>query len=167
MFSRLDEQTILLELEDYERNVLIDLFNQLTDLIDAPNAASDPLTVLAASMHEVPEPQDPALARLFPSAYIDDEQSAADFRKFTQAELQTTKSGKISIALNSIEADQPEYTIDLPTALAWLSALNDVRLVFATRIGVDDDFDHESEEPGAMIYGWLTWLQGDLLDALN
>jgi hypothetical protein len=167
MFSRLDEQTILLELEDYERNVLIDLFNQLNELIDAPKQNSDPLAFLSTALGEVPEPQDPALARLFPSAYTDDEQSAADFRKFTQAELQTTKSAKITAALTSINESQPEYTIDLPTALAWLSALNDVRLVFATRIGVDEDFDHESEEPGAMIYGWLTWLQGDLLDALN
>ena len=38
-------------------------------------------------------PEDPVLARLFPTAYPDDEEAAAEFRRFTEGGLRDGKAG--------------------------------------------------------------------------
>lgn len=167
MFEKLDDSSILLNLEDYERNVLTDLFTQLSDLLEVEPATSDPLAALVGPIGTGEIPEDPAVARLFPDAYRDDEQSSQDFRRFTEGELRVSKHARVTQALASIAQPAQDYVLDKAQALAWLGALNDARLVFAVRIGVDEDFDHDSDDPSAMVYGWLTWLQGELIEALN
>jgi hypothetical protein len=53
----------------------------------------------------------------------------------------------------------------------WIRALNDLRLVLGTRLGVseDDDSDHQNG-PDAQdwaVYHWLTWLQDSMVVALS
>ena len=65
-----------------------------------------------------------------------------------------------------------DLAVDEPPA--WLGVLNDLRLVLATRLEVDDDEGEwrgriagdEEGEQGAMLYDWLTLLQDGLVDAL-
>ena len=38
------------------------------------------------------EPEDPVLARLFPTAYPEDEEAAAEFRRFTEGALRDGKA---------------------------------------------------------------------------
>ncbi len=53
---------------------------------------------------------------------------------------------------------------------AWLGVLNDTRLVLGTRLAVTEEervLDPADPEAGAYaMYQWLTWLQGDLVEAL-
>ncbi|MBV8949992.1 MAG: DUF2017 family protein, partial [Actinobacteria bacterium] len=54
---------------------------------------------------------------------------------------------------------------------AWLGALNDARLALGVALGVTEDLDFEAlaNDPAAAgyaMYGWLTSLQGALVDAL-
>ena len=53
---------------------------------------------------------------------------------------------------------------------AWLGVLNDTRLVLGTRLGVTEDereLNPADPQAGAYaMYQWLTWLQGDLVEAL-
>ena len=53
---------------------------------------------------------------------------------------------------------------------AWLGVLNDTRLVLGTRLGSPRrsvSFDPADPEAGAYLaHQWLTWLQGDLVEAL-
>ena len=55
---------------------------------------------------------------------------------------------------------------------AWLSCLNDLRLVLGTRLEVTEDteFDPGSEDPRQQalhVYGWLGWLQESLLACMD
>ena len=54
---------------------------------------------------------------------------------------------------------------------AWCGALND-RLVLGERLGVTEDLyvtgvrRNDPRAPQLALYGWLTWLQGEVVEAL-
>jgi hypothetical protein len=57
--------------------------------------------------------------------------------------------------------------------LAWLSALNDLRLVLGTKLGATEDTDPEdiAEDdplaPSYALYHYLGWLEEQVVEALN
>ena len=107
--------------------------------------------------------EDEALARLFPAAYRDDPEAAAEFEQLTGPSL---AEGKVA-ALRRMEATAGEERLGAEDAQAWLTALNDVRLVLGTRLGVTEDpAEHDLTHPGYAVYAWLTWLQSELIEAL-
>ena len=61
--------------------------------------------------------------------------------------------------------------LDDEQARAWLTALNDVRLVLAERMGLRTDADAErlADDPSgtAALYDFLTWLQETLVHAVS
>ncbi|WP_157981565.1 DUF2017 family protein [Protaetiibacter intestinalis] len=127
------------------------------------------LTVLAHQFADVvrdPELDDaPLLARLFPDAYRDDPDAAAEFRRYTRDELEERKLE----AAESIAATATEGRVDLgPDAAAtWARSLTDLRMMVGTRLGIRDDGDDPGEGPLADIYRWLGELQWVLVDALE
>lgn len=177
-------RTVQANLEAVEAQLLAYLFAQLLDLLgpDEERATSaDPLAIelgladLAAEPREVAPPDDPALARLFPDAYRDDEQAAAEFRRFTEGELRAGKRGRAQCALESLPQDKGgRFELDEEQAQCWLGTLNDLRLVLGSRFGLTDD----GQEPGADLpeddplrayvpaYHYLGYLQETLLEAL-
>lgn len=177
-------RTVQANLEAVEAQLLAYLFGQLLDLLgpaDERAASADPLAIelgladLAAEPLEVAPPDDPALARLFPDAYREDEQAAAEFRRFTEGELRAGKRGRAQCALESLPADKGgRFELDEEQALCWLGTLNDLRLVLGSRFGLTDD----GQEPGADLaeddplrayvpaYHYLGYLQETLLEAL-
>jgi hypothetical protein len=115
-----------------------------------------------ASAVESPE-GDAGLARLFPAAYADDPEAAAEFEELARPAL---AQGKVA-ALRRVEETAGEERLGPDDAQAWLTALNDVRLVLGTRLGVTEDpADHDLAHPGYAVYAWLTWLQSELIEAL-
>ena len=114
------------------------------------------------------DPDDPALRRLFPPAYSDDE-SDEQYRSLVRDQLVTGRAK----ALATMRATLGSDTLDLEQADAWLRALNDLRLVLGTRLEVSEEVDYEDldvEEPRGRdlaIYGYLAWLQEQLVDALQ
>ena len=107
--------------------------------------------------------EDDGLERLFPSAYPDDADAAVDFSQLVRPGL---VDGKVA-ALRQVEATAGEDRLGVDDAQAWLTALNDLRLVLGTRIGVTEDPDeHDFAHPGYAVYAWLTWLQSELVEAL-
>jgi hypothetical protein len=124
-------------------------------------------------------PDDPVIARLFPDAYGDDE-SAADFRRFTQDRLVEGKYASAQAVLATLpddledEDDVVEFALDRATALQWLGTLNDIRLALGTRLGVEQDDDEvwdalpDDDPRGTVheIYQWLGWVQESLVSAL-
>jgi hypothetical protein len=108
------------------------------------------------------EGDDPALARLFPRPYRDDE-AAAEFERLVRPELE---EGKLA-ALRATAETAGASLLDEETAQTWLRALNDLRLVLGTRLDVrEDDGVGRLREPGYAEYVWLTWLEGELVEAL-
>ena len=89
------------------------------------------------------------LARLFPSAYADDEEAAAEFRRFTEGGLRDGKAAAASAIIDALEEAglPPELTedglhIDVeltePEAETWMRSFTDIRLALATRLEVEE-----------------------------
>jgi hypothetical protein len=106
---------------------------------------------------------DPAVERLFPSAYRDDDEAAAEWAELARPGLE---DGKLA-ALRLTEATVAATELDEEQAQTWLRTLNDLRLVLGTRLDVhEDDSLLRLREPHYAAYAWLTWLQGELVEAL-
>ena len=162
---------ISLRLDDAEKQVLSQLFEQMDDLLKVPNfdKNGDPLARLLNMDGSTEISDDPALARLFPDGYSEDEHASADFRRFTEQDLRQAKLD----ALNDVRLMLMDLSGKSPVtptqAKSWLKALNDLRLVLGTRLEITDEgeTDFDTDEPGIHLYNYLTYLQGTLLDALS
>jgi hypothetical protein len=109
------------------------------------------------------EKRDDGLARLFPTAYPDDEAAA---REWTELARPALEDGKLA-ALRRLGETADEERLAEEDAGSWLTALNDLRLVLGTRLGVtEESYAEEPRHPGLAVYAWLTWLQAELVEAL-
>jgi hypothetical protein len=113
------------------------------------------------------DPDDPALRRLFPQAH-DDPESEEQYRSLVRDQLLGGRSKALAVVRDTLG----DETLSLDEADAWLRALNDLRLVLGTRLEVTEDLDYENidlNEPRGRdlaVYGYLTWLQEQLVEAL-
>lgn len=152
-----------------------------TDLLEllgggtAPPAGQDPLAALVGlPSADAALPEDPALARLLPDAYGDDDADAArEFRRYTEADLRAGKRAHCRTVLATLPEGGGQVVLDRNGADAWLGCLNDLRLVLGTRLDVTeeldvDDLDEDDPRTGALhLYGWLGWLQESLLQVVT
>lgn len=119
-------------------------------------------------------PEDPVLARLFPDGYADDAEAAADFRRYTEPGLRTRKVAAARTVLATLQRDPASIELDEGEALAWLAALNDLRLAIGERLGVTEEWEDElgdlpDEDPRSYVvavYDFLTFLQDSLVREL-
>ena len=114
---------------------------------------------------------DPAVARLLPDAYRDDAEAAQEFRRFTEQGLTDRKISNAHALIRSLE-DGGEVKLGRDAQQAWLRTLADIRLIIASRLGIETDDDSgrdESDEDLMMrdIYDWLASVQGSLIEALE
>ncbi|ROQ50491.1 uncharacterized protein DUF2017 [Rathayibacter sp. PhB152] len=127
---------------------------------------------------------DPALARLLPDAYRDDEEAAAEFRRFTAPDLAGRKmddARAITAALDAGEGSgharvfaglgEVAVRLEPPQALSWLRGLTDMRLALAARLGIVDTDDVEPEDETGQairaVYDWLGSVQDGLVRAID
>jgi hypothetical protein len=174
----------------FEADLLRSLAAQLVELLRneaaVPRDDVDPLEAMMDFSGPTTEPEDPVLARLFPTAYRHDEEGAAEFRRFTEGAL---RDGKAKAAITIIDGLEeaglpPELTeeglmidveLDQPTAEIWMRSFTDLRLALATRLEVeegDEDYWHSlpDDDPRAQahdIYDWVGYLQETLVQALS
>jgi hypothetical protein len=143
---------------------LDDLEAVLGPKVEVPD---DPLEALAASIDATPsKPSDPVRARLLPDGVLDDEQAAAEFRRFSEASLLQRKHADAS-ALRAAAAAGVSV-VDEEGARRLLGALNDVRLMLGTRLGVTEHGVLAGGEDlhAYATYQLLTALQSLLVDVL-
>lgn len=162
---------LTLKLDDAEQGVLSQLFEQMAELLDYPEgeAGVDPLAKMLNMSGSTQISEDPALARLFPDGYSDDEHASADFRRFTEQDLRGQKLAALATVRGTLDGWIGKSSITAQQAQDWLKAINDLRLVLGTRLEINEvsDRDHESDDPGMHLYNYLTYLQGTLIDALT
>jgi hypothetical protein len=171
----------------FEADLLRSLAAQIIELLRNESATTsheaDPLEQLMDFSGPTTVPDDPVLARLFPTAYRDDEEAAGDFRRFTEGTLRDGKAAAASSIIDTLEEAglpaEPEdglfidVELDRPTALTWMRSLTDMRLAIATRLGVEEGDDElwasmPDDDPRAQvhdIYDWLGFLQETLVQA--
>jgi hypothetical protein len=114
------------------------------------------------------EGEDAAVGRLFPAAYRDDPKASAGFDELVRGELVAGRLDAIETVEKSLDAER----LDEEQMAAWCGALNDLRLVLGEQLGVTEDMyeralpPDDPRAPGIALYGWLTWLQGHVVEAL-
>ncbi|WP_411086889.1 DUF2017 domain-containing protein [Streptomyces sp. 061-3] len=175
-------------LDEVEIAILRSLAVQLLELIgpgDEPAEGEDPLAALFAEGPSEP-PTDPALARLFPEAYGDDDSelraASAEFRRYTENDLRSRKRDDALTVVRTLDAipageDGGVLTLTADECRNWLGALNDLRLTIGTRLDVSDQDeggegslyrlpDSDPRKPMVMAYLWLGALQETLVETL-
>jgi hypothetical protein len=138
-----------LRLPEDERALLRNVVPQLRQLLDGDLA-------------------DPALRRLFPTAYADDPERDREYQALVRDELADRRRASVDSVLATIE----ESRLDEGQLLAWMSAVNDLRLVLGTRLDVSEDTDPEpapDDPDGALLvlYGYLGYLLETIVEALS
>jgi hypothetical protein len=110
---------------------------------------------------------DPVLKRLLPDAFPGDPEASAEFASATRDRLAESKAEGARRLAADLEA-APNGVVRLGTdeAVVWLKALGDVRLALAERVGIDA-VQHDVRTPHGLMYAWLTWLQGSLVEAID
>lgn len=176
-FQRHRDGTIGVRLPGGLRLVLIDQMRQLDQLLDtggSEEASTDPLaelTGMTGATGERDRPDDAALLRLRPDAYaadVDDGAAAAEFRRFTERDLEALQRSRVATVLETL-ADGDRFDLDEGQAQSWVGALNDLRLASASRLGIEDDeaLERLPPSPGLQMFGLLGALLHELLVALG
>lgn len=132
-------------------------------------AERDLLRDLPAELRRLLEvnPEDPSARRLFPPAYEGDQDAEQEYRRLMRDELLAGRRE----ALRVLEETADRERLTREELDAWLGALNDLRLVLGTRLGVTEELYEEAldpEDPQARetaLYVYLTWLQEQLVEA--
>lgn len=173
----------------FEADLLRSLASQMVELLRSESAlpyeSSDPFEALFDFSGPTTAPEDPVLARLLPNAYRDDDEAAGEFRRFTESALRNRKVENAAAIVDALDEaglpDEPEddITIDVELdraeATAWMTALTDVRLALATRLGVEEDDEDRwielpEEDPARQVYAiyhWTGFLQDTLVESLS
>lgn len=159
------------------------LVTQMIELLseDLPEQAADPADPadpfalweadLAADPDEPEAHEDPAVARLFPNPYPHDPEAASDYRRFAESDHRRRKIRDAEIVRKAL--DHEPLVIPVGDVDAWLKTLNALRLVLATRLGVDDEdsmdelaalSDNDPRAMMASVMDYLGWLQQLLIE---
>jgi hypothetical protein len=138
-----------LRLPPEERSLLRELAPQLRGLLDSD------LT-------------DPSLRRLFPTAYPEDPERDREFRDLVGDELLERRRAALDMLLATVDATK----LSEDELSAWMSAINDLRLVLGTRLDVSEDMDpmpdpDDPDAPLLVLYGYLGYLLESIVDALS
>lgn len=134
---------------------------------------------LSATMQTPAGSGDPVHERLFPRAYLDPTEESAedDWQDVVHPELVRDRLVALQTLVDTLEQGtrkrgRVEVHLEPDQAQAWLGVLNDARLALGVRLEVTEDLDlseldaDDPNTPAFAVYGWLTWLQGELVETL-
>lgn len=111
-------------------------------------------------------PDDPALRRLYPDGYRDDEAASAEYRELVESDLQAQRSGRLQLCRAELPEGGGTISLDEESADRWLRVLNDLRLTLGVRLEVSEDEELDSADPVVNIYQWLSAVQELLVEQL-
>lgn len=152
----------MLTLTRIEADHLRDLVQQFADLVNG-----------------TPSEADPAVDRLAPDVYPDDPEASREFRDVTRGDLLHRRARDAQIVRRALDdvaegsdADADELSpVDLPIPQdaidSWLRTITALRLVIASRLGLDVDDDHDQEDPRFAVFDWLGYRLDGLVTAAN
>lgn len=129
------------------------------------------LAQLTAAIAASEEKPDPAVARFTPTPYPEDPAAAEEFTTATRDELLDRRAADAAVVREALaphlptddeSGDEPPEHIDIIIRHrdldAWLRALNALRLVIATRLGITtDEIPGDSADPRSAVYDWLAY----------
>lgn len=129
-----------------ERDVLQSLMPQLRDLITD---------------------RDSTAWRLFPNAYQDDKDKAAEYEDMVGKDLRDRRLESIEIVENTLTAE----SLSQEELNAWMGAVNDLRLVLGTRLDVTEesemsDYNTDTAQMLFSIYAYLGYVLEEIVSVI-
>ena len=112
---------------------------------------------------------DVALRRLFPPAYMDDADASAEFDEVVRGDLLSDRLAAIETMERTLDARD----VSEDELVAWLAAVNDLRLVLGVRLAVTEESEpadfagDEDTERSHALYVYLSYLEEDVIAALS
>ncbi|MEA3185175.1 MAG: hypothetical protein QOJ74_1652 [Ilumatobacteraceae bacterium] len=111
----------------------------------------------------VGESDDPRLVRIFPPAYhlADDAEADAEYQRLMREELVASRLTGITTVNSALQSPD---VVDEETMVAFVQAINGLRLVLGTMLDVSEDLDPDDiddDDPQAgehHLYNFLSWL---------
>lgn len=110
------------------------------------------------------------LARLFPAAYLDDDEMEAEYQRLMRDELVQSKLAALDIVDEAVGGGAP---IDEGRLVAVMQSINSIRLVLGVILDVSDDPEHHEvgerfeDSPEYHLYGYLSGLLDACVRVLN
>lgn len=158
----MSEKIVVLEISGLEALHLAGIVGQFRD-------------VIAESRRD----DDPAIARLLPDAYPEDAEASEEFRRLTGQDLLGRRTADAEVVLRTLGMDggdpdpesDPDATLTVALgeeeARAWMRTLSAVRLVLATRLGIEREDDHHPDDPRFGVYDWIGYRLDGLVTAVD
>jgi hypothetical protein len=132
----------VLHFDDDDRTFLVRLLGELREMLTTEDDAA-------------------MLERLFPTAFPDDAEKEAEYQRLMRDELVSSRVAAFDCATTVLDraADAP---LDDAELLAFMQAINAVRIVLGTLLGITDDETAEAADaadtPNHHLYGYLGWV---------
>ena len=151
-FRQRRDGMVEVRISDDERRLIGDLVEQLRELL----LSTSPVGHL-----------DPSLRRLYPAAYVEEVDYELEYQRSKGDHLLERRLSHLDVVaatLSNVELDSDSVT-------AWITTINDLRLVLGTQLDVSEDdapgnFDPEdARQRHQAIYHYLSHLLGELVDA--
>jgi hypothetical protein len=136
-----------------ERDVVSRLLEELRTMQSDPEAAE-------------------ATTRLFPVVHPGDVEQEAEYQRLMRDELITSRAAGIDTAVEVLSRPGRKVAIDADEMLAFVRAVNSVRLVLGTILEVSEDDDLDAppelvESPEYQLYGYLSYVLDACIRALS
>lgn len=158
------DRKLNLTFTEIEGRHLLGIVDEFIALLDGPRDAGDD-----------------ALRRLAPNPYPGDAEAAEEYRRGTRDDLfdqRLSDALSVRTALEGFESSGAEdaasasrtVRLSLADVDLWLRTLSAIRLVLASRLGIQQSDTHDIEDPRYGTYDWLGYRlellvqQADLLD---
>ncbi len=108
-----------------------------------PAEERDLLRSLPSQFRAVLQTDDPSLRRIFPPAYVDDDEANDEYRRLMREEL---LEGKL-VALAVVEETADAKHLSAEQLEAWLGALESLRLFLGTQLDVREEIYQREIDP--------------------
>jgi len=126
------------------------------------------LKAIPAQLRSVVASNDPVAFRLFPPAYAGEPEHNEEYEHLVHDDLVQERLGNIQVLEETAEAER----LSEEQLAAWLSVLNDARLILGTRLDVTEDAfqrdvpENDPQAPALAMYYYLGWLQEQVVEVL-
>jgi len=151
---RRSSKGVSLKIEDEERQLLGHLIPQLRDVLVGVGPSGE---------------VDKGMRRLFPTAHPEDVDKETEFQTSQRDRLLAVRLDRLDLVESTLSS---EHLTDSEHS-AWITTVNDLRLVLGTRLDVGEEDDHDTVDPedesgaAAATYHYLGHLLSELIEVVE
>ena len=145
---------IEIDISGEERELLKNLIAQLRELVLSTSSEGQ---------------LDPSIRRLFPAAHAENQELEREYQKTMRDQLLEKRLSN----LDTVELSLFDKELEPETLSAWITIINDLRLVLGTHLDVSEEEELSLADPNSpdhqqrAIYHYLSHLLGELVDVAS